>query len=585
MPNGTNRPSDVPPPSPRTGAGLDSVGPKRGEPPCTPLRVLHVEDSDDDSALVMRELRRGGFDPTCERVDTQAAFRRALREREWDVIISDYSLPSYNGLTALADKKAGGKDVPFILVSGTIGEASAVAAMRAGAQDYVLKGALGRLPLAVEREVRDAAVRATQRRLSEQLVISERMASAGMLAAGVAHEINTPLAVVMTNLEFVTDLLGQLTPEVRALMVQRREHDADPARAPTLEGRLQDLDGPLNDAREAVQRIRGIVRDVKLFARPQEEERGALDVRNVVESSIRMASTEIRHRARVTKEYGAVPLVDSNEARLGQILLNLLVNAAHAIPEGQADRNEIRIVTRTAPDGRAVIEVRDTGTGIPKAILPRIFDPFFTTKPVGVGTGLGLSLCHRMVSDLGGDIAVESEVGKGTVFRVTLLPALSARRTLAPALASGHVARRSRVLVLDDEVAFGRALERSLGRYHEVVMMTSSTEALARMVGGDRYDAILSDLMMPQMTGMDLYEELCRIAPDQAKKMIFLTGGVFTERAREFLDGLSNPCIEKPFELANVLELIAVTLRGAGAPESSVVLSEAMASRFDGACH
>jgi signal transduction histidine kinase len=412
---------DAPAPS-KTQQGGDSVPTARSEPPRRPLRVLHVEDSEDDSALVMRELRRGGYDASVERVDTQAAFTSALRGRDWDIIISDYTLPRYNGLTALADKKAVGRDIPFILVSGTIGEASAVDAMRAGAQDYVLKGSLGRLPLAVEREVRDAQVRAAQRKMSEQLAISERMASAGMLAAGVAHEINTPLAVAMTNLDFVTDLLGKLSDEVRALVLGRREREASAGDAEGLEERLKELDGPLNDTREAIQRIRGIVRDVKLFSRPHEEERGALDVRKVIESSIRMASTEIRHRARLVKEFGEVPLVDSNEARLGQILLNLLVNAAQAIPEGHAERNEIRIVTRTAENGRAIIEVRDTGTGIPTDVLPRIFDPFFTTKPVGVGTGLGLSLCHRMISDLGGDIAVESRVGKGTVFRVTLLP-------------------------------------------------------------------------------------------------------------------------------------------------------------------
>jgi signal transduction histidine kinase len=531
--------------------------PEDARPPRKSLRVLHVEDSEDDSMLVMRELRRGGFDPECERVDTQAAFKSALQSKDWDVIISDYSLPRYNGLTALADKKAGGRDIPFILVSGTIGEASAVDAMRAGAQDYVLKDSLGRLPLAVEREVRDAAVRATQRQMSEQLAISERMASAGMLAAGVAHEINTPLAVVMTNLDFITDLLGQLAPEVRSLDVYRRERDGDAVDAVGLAGRLKDLDGPLRDAREAVQRIRGIVRDVKAFSRPHDEERGALDVRSAVESSIRMASTEIRHRARVVKEYGEVPLVDSNEARLGQILLNLLVNAAQAIPEGHAERNEIRIVTRTAADGRAVIEVRDTGTGIPKNILPRIFDPFFTTKPVGVGTGLGLSLCHRMVTDLGGTIAVESVVGQGTIFRVSFPAAVSERRPSMPARSVAGPARRSRVLVLDDEVAFGRSLARSLGRYHDVVTLTSGAESLARIVAGERFDVILSDLMMPHMTGMDLYEQIFAIAPDQARRMIFLTGGAFTERARLFLDGVKNPCLEKPFELASVLELIA----------------------------
>jgi signal transduction histidine kinase len=311
----------------------------------TPLRVLHVEDSEDDSALVMRELRRGGFDPHCERVDTQAAFKDALATKDWDVIISDYSLPLYNGLTALADARAAGKDLPFILVSGTIGETGAVNAMKAGAQDYVLKASLDRLPLAVVREVREAAVRAAQRKMSEQLAISERMASAGILAAGVAHEINNPLAVIMANLDFVTGALGQLAPDLHALELQCRELDRGERPGGRLERRLQEVEGPLRDAREAVERIRGIVRDVKLFSRPHMEDRGAVDVRTVIESSIRLAWNEIRHRAQLVKDYGNVPMADSNEARLGQVLLNLLVNAAQAMPEGRANHNEIRVAT------------------------------------------------------------------------------------------------------------------------------------------------------------------------------------------------------------------------------------------------
>jgi signal transduction histidine kinase len=521
-----------------------------------PLRVLHVEDSEDDSVLVMRELRRGGFEPEFERVDTPGAFKEALRAKEWDVIISDYSLPLYSGLAALADARAAGKDLPFILVSGTIGETGAVNAMKAGAQDYVLKASLERLPLAVDREVREAGLRVAQRKMSEQLAISERMASAGVLAAGVAHEINNPLAVVMANLDFVTAILGQLAPEVRAIELRGREVGGGETAVGQLEGRLQEVDGPLRDAREAVHRIRVIVRDVKLFSRPHKEERGAVDVRVVIESSIRMAWNEIRHRAQLVKEYGDIPMADSNEARLGQVVLNLLVNAAQAMPEGRANRNEIHVVTKTQ-SGRVVIEVRDTGMGIPREDLTRIFDPFFTTKPVGVGTGLGLSLCRRMVTDLGGEIGVESEVGKGTVFRVSLPIATSEPRQSTRAKALDPTMRRARVLVVDDEVAMGRALKRGLERHHDVVVLTSGREALARIASGERFDAILSDLMMPEVTGMEIHDELSRTAPDQAKRMIFLTGGAFTERAREFLDRIPNPRIDKPFEIANVLAMIA----------------------------
>ncbi|MEO8876908.1 MAG: response regulator, partial [Polyangiaceae bacterium] len=505
---------------------------------------MHVEDSADDSALVMSALRRGGFEPSCERVDTAEAFKDAIRSQHWDVIISDYALPGYNGLTALADLKEGGADIPFILVSGTVGEVGAVNAMKAGAQDYVLKDSLGRLPLAVEREIRDTGLRKRQREMSEQLVISERMASAGMLAAGVAHEINNPLAVVAANLELVATLLAQLASS-------RAGEKASPVGE-----RLKELDGPLLDAREALVRIEAIVRDVKLFSRPQDAVRSTVDVKSVIESSIRLAGNEIRHRARLVEDYGDVQMVDSNEARLGQVVLNLLVNAAQAMPEGRASQNEIRVKTRMGSGNRVVIEVTDTGMGIPKDILPRIFDPFFTTKPIGVGTGLGLSLCHRMVTDLGGEIAVESEVGTGTLVRVTLPAATNTPMVAKPIRVAEGPTRRARVLIIDDEPAIGRTLARSLGSRHDVVTLTSGKEALARISAGERFDAILSDLMMPEVTGMEIHQELSRFAPDQAQRMIFLTGGAFTEDARNFLSVVQNARVDKPFDIAEILTRI-----------------------------
>lgn len=516
-----------------------------------PLRLLLIEDSDDDAELVNRELRRGGYDPNCERVETPDAFKAALSSGDWDIIVSDFSLPSYTGLRALADLHATGKDIPFILVSGTVGEAGAVTAMKAGAQDYVLKGDLTRLPVAVEREVREASVRAEQMRMREQLVISERMASAGTLAAGVAHEINNPLAIAMTNLEFVTETLGRVTGEAR-----------DPGQAQLSVSewggwtRIAALDEPLRDAREALGRLRDIVRDVKLFSRPQDNKTDAVDVHRVIDSSSRMAWNEIRHRARLVKDYQPVPLVNANESRLGQVLLNLIVNGAQAIPEGQADHNELRVATRTKDDGRAIVEVSDTGSGIRKEHLERIFDPFFTTKPVGVGTGLGLAICHRIVSEMGGLIEVESDVGKGTLFRLVLPAARDSQAVKASSVrpTTGH---KTRVLVVDDEPAMGRALQRSLHDHMDVTILTSAKEAIQRLAAGERFEVILSDVMMPEMTGMELYQRLVRIAPEQAQRVIFVTGGAFTAAAREFLDRVPNPRIEKPVEAANLLAIVA----------------------------
>ena len=516
-----------------------------------PLRLLLVEDSNDDAALVTRELRRGGYEPTCERVMTREAFVVAVTTRDWDVIVSDMALPGYSGLTALSDLRATGKDIPFILVSGTVGEAGAVTAMKAGAQDYVLKGDLSRLPVAVEREVRERSVRAEQARMREQLVMSERMASAGTLAAGVAHEINNPLAIAMANLEFVADTLERMSEEAR-------EDERGRTRVGDWDGssRLGVLEEPVRDAREALVRMRDIVRDVKLFSRPHDSKTDAVDVQRVIDSSSRMAWNEIRHRARLVKDYRPVPPVNANESRLGQVLLNLIVNAAQAMSEGHADRNELRVATRTQDDGRAVVEVSDTGAGIPKENLERIFDPFFTTKAVGVGTGLGLSICHRIVSEIGGQIEVESEVGKGTLFRLILPAARESQSVKAKTLrpTCGH---KARVLVVDDEPAMGRALQRTLKDHLDVVTLTSAKEALARIGAGERFEVILSDVMMPEVSGMDLYQGIKRIDAEQAQRMIFVTGGAFTVAAREFLDRVPNPRIEKPVEATNLLAIVA----------------------------
>jgi signal transduction histidine kinase len=512
-----------------------------------PLRLLLVEDSDDDATLVIRELERAGYRPHCLRVEKQGVFVQALKEQAWDVVISDHTLPEYGGMQALADLIATGKDIPFILISGTIGEEVAVRAIKAGAQDYVLKGDLTRLPVAVEREVRESAVRGERARMRERLVISERMASAGMLAAGVAHEINNPLAIAVVN----TDLIANAVARLRVATGTGGSRAVSSGSS----GFLSEVQEPLTDAREALERIRDIVRDVKLFSRPDDQTTSPVDIRRVIESSIRMAWNEIRHRARIVKDFGEVPLVQANESRLGQVLLNLLVNAAQAMPEGHADLHEIRVATKTGAGGRVLIDVADTGCGIPRENLTRIFDPFFTTKPVGVGTGLGLAICHGIVTELGGRLEVESEVGKGSVFRIEL-PAAPAKSGVMKVAEAKAPATMRRILIVDDEVALARALRRRLSQHHEVTTLTSGSEALACVARGERFDAILLDVMMPDITGMEVYERLVRLVPEQAARVVFVTGGAFTARAREFLDRVPNPRVEKPIDTTALLALI-----------------------------
>jgi CheY-like chemotaxis protein/anti-sigma regulatory factor (Ser/Thr protein kinase) len=278
-----------------------------------------------------------------------------------------------------------------------------------------------------------------------------------------------------------------------------------------------------------------------------------------MESSLRMAWNEVRHRARLVKNYGEVPDVDANEARLGQVFLNLIVNAAQAIPDGSAENNEIRVTTLHEGE-RVVIEVSDTGPGIPPDIINRVFDAFFTTKGVGVGTGLGLAICHRIVTDIGGELTVRSELGTGTVFRVSLREAVSEPVTVPPA-AIAAASRRGRILIVDDEEMIIRILTRILAKEHDVVATVDARRALGLCASGERFDLILCDLMMPIMTGMELHSEISRLSPEQAKAMIFVTGGAFTDKTRSFLSDIPKEHIEKPFDAANLRAIVQRHLR------------------------
>jgi PAS domain S-box-containing protein len=375
-----------------------------------------------------------------------------------------------------------------------------------------------------------------QKAAEAQLISSDRMATMGTLAAGVAHEINNPLTTVIANL----DLMARHLEQVQASQATPSE-----------------LADEINDARTAAERVRRIVRDLKLFSRADEDKREALDVEQIMDSTLRMAENEIRHRARLVKEYGRVPRVFANESRLGQVFLNLVVNAAQAIPEGNVEGNVIRITTCLGSDEKVHVKVADTGPGIPPEIRRRLFTPFFTTKPIGTGTGLGLSISQRIVTALGGAISFESEVGKGTEFRV-VLPVSQGSKELpvqpAPSAPPPH--RRGRILVVDDEVAIGSVAKRILSRDHEVVAITESQQALKLIQQGMRFDVILCDVMIPQVTGIELYENVARIAPEQAKRFVFMTGGTFTPLAREFIDASSHERLEKPFDPQGLRSLI-----------------------------
>ena len=484
--------------------------------------------------MLLRELRRIGYLPDALRVDTEPAMAEALRDPSWDVVISDWSVPPFSGLGALATLRQTGLDIPFLIISGTVGEETAVEALRAGAHDFLVKDRLARLGVAIERVRREASMRTERARMHEQLMISDRMASVGILAAGVAHEINNPLSAVLANLDMALDDLSRLHTDPSAETVLREE---------------------LDDARVAADRVRRIVGDLQIFSRSEQDEPGPTNVQAVLESTLRMATNEIRHRAQLVRDYQPVPSVHGSESRLGQVFLNLIVNAAQALPEGKASSNQIRVSTHAYTD-TVGIAVADTGPGLPATVRQRLFMPFVTTKPPGFGTGLGLSICHRIVTDFGGHIRVESGP-TGTTFEVILPVAAESHEPARLSPRVSNAPRRGRVLVVDDEAVIARTIERALAKAHDVTSFSSAREALDLIRSGSRFDVILCDLMMPDISGADLHVELTRAFPDQAARMVFLTGGAFTPAAASFLENVENAQVGKPFEPKEIRELIA----------------------------
>jgi len=370
-----------------------------------------------------------------------------------------------------------------------------------------------------------------RREMQARLMVSDRMASIGTLAAGVAHEINNPLTYIYGNLQLIE----------RAL----RHGDAQ-------------LRGYVEAAIEGSQRVRDIVSDLQILSRSEASEERPFEIDSALELATRMAHNEVRHRARLVVEKHEPLWTSGSGSRLTQVLLNLLVNAAQSIPVGDVDNNEILV--RIQGDAEEVhIHIRDTGGGIPREVLPRIFDPFFTTKGPMQGTGLGLYICHRIVTDMGGDLEVISTSKEGTEFRISLPRAEpDEESSKASEEARRENGSRHRVLVIDDEPAI-RDLVLLMLEGHDVVTASSGRKGIETLEG-EQFDVILCDLNMADMTGMDVFDYLKTEHPTDVDRVVFMTGGVFTDRARSFLDAVPNPRLDKPFtesELAEVVDRVA----------------------------
>lgn len=384
--------------------------------------------------------------------------------------------------------------------------------------------------------------------MEAKLRSAERMASLGEMAAGVAHEINNPLGYSLMSLEM--------------LQKQLSEHFQG--------GKLpRDMNEILSRATEGMERVQNIVRGLKSFTRNDESRLEPVDLIAPLTAAVNFTSNETRHRATVKTDFRDAPKTLANEGRLTQVFINLIVNSAQAIEPGHANDHRIDVRLMSDVSGNAVVEVEDSGCGIPTEQLERIFEPFFTSKPIGIGTGLGLSIVHGIITGFGGEIQVQSSVGKGTLVRVVLPPSRTQTRTVgtvrtiepskkAEVEGLEMTSTKKKILIVDDDRSLRDVIVSALEDEHEVYSVESAVEALAK-IGNQplAYDWIVCDVMMPQMTGMEFYERMKARGDSSEQKIILMTGGAFTPAVRSWMEALTNPKLEKPFRIRQLKELLA----------------------------
>lgn len=425
-----------------------------------PLSVLIVEDNPVDCDLVVQGLKRAGIDARWRRVDTEEWYVEQLRAKP-DIILADYSLPLFGALRALELLAESGLDIPCIVLTGSVDEGVMVECMKCGAADYLLKDRMTRLGPAVKRALNERDLRAQKRRadldamrdraLKEaaearadlsvelersnrelqqsnsrlkaaqaQLIQTEKMASLGQLVAGIAHEINNPLAFIVNNLFTIEAGLDRISPE------------AEPHLSKESREKLRKLRARVRETGEGLDRVKELVLNLRTFSRLDEGEFKAVDIGDSIDSVLAVLKHKTNGRIKVEKHYGPERSLTCHAGRLNQVFMNLIANAADAI----TGKGTITITTNQT-ETTFIISVRDTGKGIPKAIQDRIFEPFFTTKPVGKGTGLGLAISYGIVLDHQGSIEVESQEGLGTEFSIRIPRDLESRRGNAERKAVG----------------------------------------------------------------------------------------------------------------------------------------------------
>jgi len=514
--------------------------------PETGLHVLVVEDERVVAKDLQLTLTRLGYRVPVTAASGAAALE-AASQRCPDLVIMDIRIEGELDGIQTAELLRERFDVPVVFLTAYADQATVARAKQLEPQAYLLKPVrLDELRSAVEIAIYKHHMLRVQRerehRMQRRLELAERLASLGTVAAGVAHEVNNPLSFVISNIDFALAELQTQTLD-----------NGNPAW-------MRELVQALGEAQTGAERVKQIVSDLRAFARPSSGRPERQNVNRVLRSAIDMVAHELRRTAKVRTDFGDVPAVLANETRLSQVFMNLLLNAAHAVAAPGAAGHEISVRSYVDGVGRVTIEVEDQGCGMSQDTQNRIFDPFFTTKEPGLGTGLGLAICRGIVTSIQGEIKVESREGSGSRFIITLPrapepgPELAAVSSIPP-LPTTTI--RGTVLVVDDEPLLRSVITRMIGSEHELTLVEGADQALALIEAGERYDVILCDLMLRRHTGMELHASLLARHADQARRMIFLSGGAFTSEAGEFLRLMKRRHLSKPFtaeELRAILQ-------------------------------
>ena len=497
-----------------------------------PLRVLIIEDSDDDAAMVLRELKRANYDIEFKRVDSADSLKSLAASQNWDLLISDFSMPGFSGVDALKLVRSMGCDAPFIFVSGTMGEDTAVAALKDGAQDYIIKTNLKRLVPAVQRELREAEEHRQRKRLEQHVLQLQKFEAIGRLAGGVAHDFNNLLGVILGQSE---------------ILLQRSR---DPGITHGLEMILQ-----------SARRGASLTRQLLAFGRRQMLEPKVLNLNAVLADVEKLLQRVIGEDIELDfQTHAKIGSVRADPGQLEQVIVNLAANARDAMMAGgkltiatsNVDLDEAYVDRRAVvPPGRYVqLVVSDTGCGMDRETQSHIFEPFFTTKEQGKGTGLGLATVYGIVKQSGGYIWVYSEPGHGTTFKIYLPLVEAAGESLRHVEPSEKLPRGSEtILVVEDDSSLREVTGEFLKSSGYTVIAAESPDQalhLAQSHNGP-IDFLLTDVILPKMNGRELAARIGAARP--SIKVLYVSGyadGIVRDGShgplQEGLAFLQKPC-------------------------------------------